>query len=401
MAQEPFTSDCYADLSQDFPYLSTPYQQGDDNLDDYFVKDFAKKPWYEMAPQVQDYPGHPMQPTRRNTDLTEASGSFSPYLRRFNYSLQNLNEQHQMHGFATQPSQTSRGGSFRMTFGTSASIHFPPENVTNHYLNSDPFLQEKDSKDMGEAGAETDALEEGSDEEESKKQGILQYQSILNSKIWDEEMDGLLLKLSAQYKCHWKRIAKKFNHKKVTPSFIKMRYKELNFAAPITRRIKFTHREDLMIAKYFDKFGSNWPQLAVFFPDRTAVMLKNRYYSFIRKKNMLDLLLCRVREIEADGPPDDLKTLESEKYNECLDLKKESCQFVQKSIQQRVNGPLDMSQKRHLIFGYEGIKPAFFEQSPESVEAEKDSEIKLLRARVKSLQSLYLQTKVELDNYKK
>jgi len=332
-----------------------------------------------------------MQPTRRSTEAGEASGSVSPYLRSScsnDYSTPTSNEQDRMGNFGTQQEPlTIKGNTFKVTFGTNSNISYNQENVTNTYVNSDP------SPHTGE----TEDLENDSDEE-SIREIMQEYRSVLNSKIWDEEMDELLLQLGARFKCNWKRIAKKFNHKKITPNFIKTRHKELNAAVPSTRRIKFNHREDLMIAKYFEKFGSNWNQMAAFFPERTAIMLKNRYYSFIRKKDLIDLLLHKVQEIESSGDSvDDLKTSESERYTEFIDLKRET----PKPLQQKVDGPLDMTQKRHLIFSYEGIKPAFLEDnSPDSIEAEKDSEIKLLKARVKSFQALYLQTMAELEKYK-
>lgn len=62
-----------------------------------------------------------------------------------------------------------------------------------------------------------------------------------------------------------------------------MRYKEIT-QNRVHRKTKFTHKEDLIIAKYFDKLGSDWKKIASFLKDRTGVMVKNRYYSYIRKR---------------------------------------------------------------------------------------------------------------------
>lgn len=54
-----------------------------------------------------------------------------------------------------------------------------------------------------------------------------------------------------------------------------------------------------MIAKYFKLFGTNWEKVSQHFGSRTPVMLKNRYYAFIYKKNLLQTLSEEVEQLEA------------------------------------------------------------------------------------------------------
>jgi len=119
----------------------------------------------------------------------------------------------------------------------------------------------------------------------------------------DEE---LLLELGPKYKNDWKKISKRiFNlrNRRFNTKFLMSRYKELVTDSAV-KRVRFTHEEDLLIAKYFKKYGNDWNRIGVHFSSRTPTMLKNRYYSHIRKRKLLNELLS-----EADD----------ESYKELLD----------------------------------------------------------------------------------
>jgi hypothetical protein len=107
------------------------------------------------------------------------------------------------------------------------------------------------------------------------------------------EDEQVLLRLVVHLKNSWKKIAKRFNclrKKKVTIHTLRTRYNEL---APklFKKKGKFTHQEDLLLAKYYSKYGSDWEKIAVHIKNRTPNMLKNRYYSCLRKKKLLTGLL--------------------------------------------------------------------------------------------------------------
>jgi len=119
---------------------------------------------------------------------------------------------------------------------------------------------------------------------------------IIDGKEWNTKEDQELLKLASLCRCDWKKISKKFD-KRYTPYFLKMRYKELT-QNRVHRKTKFTHKEDLVITKYFNSFGTDWKRIATFLKDRTGVMVKNRYYSFIRKKDQLKVLTDEVKSVE-------------------------------------------------------------------------------------------------------
>jgi len=124
--------------------------------------------------------------------------------------------------------------------------------------------------------------------------------TVIDGKIWTEDNDRHLLKFASQYKCDWKKVAKRFPSKKFTPHFLKIRYKELQ-AKPVHRRSKFSHKEDLLITKYFSKYGTDWDRMANHFNDRSGTMLKNRYYAHIKKKCIYQPLLLEVKQFENTG----------------------------------------------------------------------------------------------------
>lgn len=221
---------------------------------------------------------------------------------------------------------------------------------------------------------------------------------VVDEKFWDEEKEETLMKYASQYKCDWKKIAKKFNNKKLTPHFLKNKYKEIS-AGPSQRRIKFNHREDLMIAKYFEKYGSNWGQMAAHFNGRNGIMLKNRYYSFIRKRDLLEALLQEVREIENDGSQvDNLATPEAERYTECMDMKRSGDNFEYSSTNnESAEQEEDFSERSP---SENAIQNALCYPSLEDEASGDNKEIELLKNKVKSLQALYAKTKAELDKYK-
>jgi len=154
----------------------------------------------------------------------------------------------------------------------------------------------KESDDTSSVNEEVDEEEEGDE--------------IPELKDWNEKKEKMLKNLAAKCKYDWKKIAKKFNtneNTQLTPLALKQKYKDLTRVS-IPLRVKFSHEEDLQIAKYFELYGCNWTQIATHFNDRTAMMLKNRYYSHIRKKNLLNSMLEEVK----GGPLDTQSQSEEE-----------------------------------------------------------------------------------------
>lgn len=103
---------------------------------------------------------------------------------------------------------------------------------------------------------------------------------------------------------NWKKIAKEFNDSKITPKFCKYRYKRLRNGQQQSTKTRFTHYEDLTIVKYYKKYGSNWEAISKFLVNRTASMVKNRFYSNIKKKGKVEAFLEEIDRLQV--PPEEL-----------------------------------------------------------------------------------------------
>jgi hypothetical protein len=155
----------------------------------------------------------------------------------------------------------------------------------NQELNSfsDDSLSTKDSEENSECPSKKNII--------SQKKS---YKKAPQGKMdtFDEE---LLLSLASKYKHDWKKVSKKIfklHKKKLGPNLLRIRYKEL--APDLTqKRVRFTHKEDLLIVKLYSQHGYDWEKIASEFESRTSIMVKNRFYH-IKKKNILQSLLNEV-----------------------------------------------------------------------------------------------------------
>ena len=136
----------------------------------------------------------------------------------------------------------------------------------------------------------------------SSKRSYKQKEVFNVKAFWTEENIKKLMEWADQLKQDWKRIAKKFRTKHVTPTIVRNKYREIKYnEAPL--REKFTHEEDLLIAKYYNIYGLQWKKIAEHLKARTHIMVKNRFYSHIKRNNLLESLLQEINQaqIERDG----------------------------------------------------------------------------------------------------
>jgi len=162
----------------------------------------------------------------------------------------------------------------------------------------------EDNNSFSEDSVSTKDSDEQLDLLSNKKSNISQkksYKKAPQGKM-DESDEELLLTFASKYKHDWKKVSKKIfkiNKKKLGPNLLRIRYKEL--APDLTqKRVRFTHKEDLMIVKYYSQYGYDWEKIAAQFESRTAIMVKNRFYH-IKKKNILEKLLEEVDTLESSS----------------------------------------------------------------------------------------------------
>lgn len=97
---------------------------------------------------------------------------------------------------------------------------------------------------------------------------------------WKPEEDQQILDLVDQYGKEWSKIARIM----VTRNGKQIRDRFINVLDPAVNRAKFTHEEDLHILKLFKQMGPKWASMTQYFDRRSADMIKNRFYSSIKKK---------------------------------------------------------------------------------------------------------------------
>ena len=97
---------------------------------------------------------------------------------------------------------------------------------------------------------------------------------------WDEEEDKKLLSLYQKYRTNWAAISKEMPHR--TGKQIRDRF--LNSLDSRFDRGKFTEEEDKALLKYYKMYGKSWAKIAKKLKTRTGDMIKNRFYSYLKKK---------------------------------------------------------------------------------------------------------------------
>ena len=109
---------------------------------------------------------------------------------------------------------------------------------------------------------------------------------------WDKEEDNKLLSLYEKYGKNWAAISKEMPHR--TGKQIRDRF--LNSLDSKFERGKFTEEEDQAIIKYYKIYGNSWAKIAKKLKTRTGDMVKNRFYSSLKKIIFKKNFLKKKRE---------------------------------------------------------------------------------------------------------
>jgi len=113
--------------------------------------------------------------------------------------------------------------------------------------------------------------------------------------IWSVEEDITLMDLIKRFGKNWSQIAKYMPSR--NGKQIRDRY--LNILDPSINKDKFTKEEDNKLIQLYSRFGTSWSKIVEYFPGRTCDMIKNRFYSSLRKKiNYLDIKQLKSLQIE-------------------------------------------------------------------------------------------------------
>jgi len=63
----------------------------------------------------------------------------------------------------------------------------------------------------------------------------------------------------------------------------------------------FSHEEDIRLVRLTEELGTNWIKIAEIFGNRGAIKLKNRFYCYLKKKNLVDGLKAEIEERKKNG----------------------------------------------------------------------------------------------------
>jgi len=115
---------------------------------------------------------------------------------------------------------------------------------------------------------------------------------------WTRMNDIKLIELIEIYNLDWPKIASIMN---ISEDLIKQRYeKRLD---PKLKFTKFTEEEDNALMNLYKIYGSTWNYISKFFPNRTPIMIKNRFYSSLKKR------ILTKKKVDNDND-NDLKNVE-------------------------------------------------------------------------------------------
>lgn len=101
---------------------------------------------------------------------------------------------------------------------------------------------------------------------------------------WKIEEDKIILELVEKYSRAWSKISKEMK----TRNSKQIRDRYLNVLDPGIDRSKFSEEDDKLILNMYKTNGPKWGNIATFFHYRTADMIKNRFYSSIKKRFLLN-----------------------------------------------------------------------------------------------------------------
>ena len=102
-------------------------------------------------------------------------------------------------------------------------------------------------------------------------------------KPWTKEEDCKVKELMENFSKDWQMIAKHLKNR--TGKQVRERY--INNLDPKIRHDSWSFQEDCLILKFYLKNGSKWSQISKLLNGRPENMVKNRFYSYI-KKNYID-----------------------------------------------------------------------------------------------------------------
>ncbi len=147
---------------------------------------------------------------------------------------------------------------------------------------------------------------------------------------WDKNEDDKLLSLYEKYGKNWAAISKEMPHR--TGKQIRDRF--LNSLDTKFERGKFTEEEDQTIIKYYKIYGNSWAKIAKKLKTRTGDMVKNRFYSSLKKTIFKNRSLLK-RKRERKGNIKKISERNKNSDNNILNEQKNLTNIAQETIDKK------------------------------------------------------------------
>ena len=141
---------------------------------------------------------------------------------------------------------------------------------------------------------------------------------------WSKDEDKLILSLVDKHGCNWSLISSMIEGR--TGKQVRERY--LNKLDKNINRSKFSEEDDELIIELYEKFGPKWKEISKNFKGRPENMIKNRFYSHIRKRLLLNPEKYQSLLNNINNDNEMLASMNSSTFNQedpkiYLDIKKE------------------------------------------------------------------------------
>ena len=180
---------------------------------------------------------------------------------------------------------------------------------------------------------------------------------------WDKEEDIKLLALYKKYGKNWAAISKEMPQR--TGKQIRDRF--LNSLDTKFSRGKFTEEEDQAIIKYFKIYGNSWAKIAKKLKTRTGDMVKNRFYSSLKKTILKNKNFLRRKRLSSS--PNIIKNKINEDKN--VEAKKNKFSSPFRNHQSNIGNKINEEEEIEI----NSIKEPNFENFEDKIQAKKEINI--------------------------
>ena len=202
---------------------------------------------------------------------------------------------------------------------------------------------------------------------------------------WGKEEDSKLISLYEKYGRNWAAISKEMPQR--TGKQIRDRF--LNSLDTRYKRGKFSEEEDKMILQYHKIYGNQWAKIAKKIKKRTGDMIKNRFYSSLKKdiKNNKNFLKKKRKKTTPKYKTNSINNLNNSKIKK----EKKSIEIQKDKDNSKDNDITDEKNEKNKIFGNSNLKT--FEMENEMNYINRINKTNIFAYYSKNL-------KIIIDNYK-